>query len=48
MDLSGMFMFALTSLCYMCRRGGDGTDLLFIPFSDDTLEHILADMEAVE
>ncbi|KAL0028330.1 hypothetical protein WJX79_011067 [Trebouxia sp. C0005] len=30
------------------RRGGDGTDLLFIPFSNDTLQHILADMEDVE
>ena len=32
----------------LCRRGADGTDLLFIPFSNETLEHILADMEAVE
>ena len=32
----------------LCRRGADGTDLLFIPFPNDTLEHILADMEAVE
>lgn len=32
----------------MCRRGSDGTDLLFTPFPNDTLEHILTDMEAIE
>ena len=43
-----MTLQLFTLYVVILRRGNDGTDLLFIPFPSDTLEHIMAEMEAVE